>query len=222
LKGHELLARFGVELISKLSTALFGDTRSIYSYEIDKFYPVRELVGCRNTWAHAVKLHEYDIKRLEENILTAEKACRAIAAKLKRKTIDGDLEECAKSMTYIELDKIYETQISSRVYLRSFNMETGPLLGVHVAKHKRTLVLSEILTKWAAGDAKRLILQLVIPPVDPARLLETRKDLEYLRSVRWDKVLDLSSSPVRQGTTHGWTQRPPSGVADVVELRDGQ
>ncbi len=28
--------------------------------------------------------------------------------------------------------------------------------------------------------------------------------------------------PARQGTAHGRTQRPPSGVADVVELRDGQ
>ncbi len=26
----------------------------------------------------------------------------------------------------------------------------------------------------------------------------------------------------RDGTAHGRTQRPPSGVADVVELRDGQ
>jgi hypothetical protein len=28
--------------------------------------------------------------------------------------------------------------------------------------------------------------------------------------------------PARQGTTHGRTQRPPSGVADVEKLRDGQ
>ena len=35
------------------------------------------------------------------------------------------------------------------------------------------------------------------------------------------RILGLGP-PARQGTTHGRTQRPPSGVADVVELRDGQ
>ncbi len=40
-----------------------------------------------------------------------------------------------------------------------------------------------------------------------------RLELEYLTGL---------GPPARQGTTHGRTQRPPSGMADVVELRDGQ
>ncbi len=40
-----------------------------------------------------------------------------------------------------------------------------------------------------------------------------RIELEYQD---WARLL------ARLGTTHGWSKRPPSGVADVVELRDGQ
>jgi hypothetical protein len=194
--GEKLLAVFDIATIAKLSRVIFdrmdgGHEGDLWWYQIDGYgYPVQILVTCRNADAHDMKWQEYDIERLEQYILRAEEACRALAAKLKHKGIEAELVVCAKSLTDVELDKAYDEQITSRAYLQLFNMQPG----VQAANQKRAYWLSEMLTKWVAGENQRLILQLVIPPVDPARLFETRDDLEYLRYVRWDKVLDLSSS----------------------------